>query len=84
MCYRRGQGKELIYAHKSMGKVLIPCVTGQGFRWMSSCKVILFLSQLVRPHSTLFRSKVNVADTCKWGVCNALCNSCEYSCTALD
>ena len=82
MCYRRGQGKELIYIHKSMGKVLVPSVMSAGLRLASSCKAILSLSEPVWPHSTsLGGSKANVPDR-EGG--DGLCDPCEYSFNALS
>lgn len=51
MCCRRGRGKELIYVHKSMGKVLLPSAISVGLKLASSCNVILSLSEPVWPHS---------------------------------
>lgn len=81
MCYRRGQGKELIYIHKSMGKVLVPSVMSAGLRLASSCKAILSLSEPVWPHSTSLGSKANVPDR---GGGDGLCDPCEYSYNALS
>lgn len=50
MCCRRGQRTELIYVHKSMGKVLFPRVIRVGLGLASSCKVIPSLSAPECPH----------------------------------
>lgn len=75
---------ELIYIHKSMGKVLVPSAMSAGLRLASSCKVIPSLSEPVWPHSTSLGSKAAVADRGLEGRgVDGLCDPCEYSYNAL-
>lgn len=66
-----------------MGKVLVPHAMWVGLRLASSCKVILCLSRLVRPQTTSFRSKVQVADTSGGGGCPLWPLWIQLQCTLL-
>lgn len=54
------KGNELIYFHKSMGKILFPSEIRADLE--SSCKMILPLSKFIWPHSATQGSEVTVPD----------------------